>query len=221
MKARKIQESAIMHAPPHVREIWDLFLCRACHSDNDYLKRGQLRMTYEDIREALHWMIGWRKMRYSKWDCEKALKWLKKATMITTEKTTKGVIVTVCNYSLYQNPKSYESHNESFTKAIGEPQSTDTIYKKVKKSKNEKNVNKKNKHVEFVLLTSEEYQKLVDRFGVEDAKTRIERLNNYIGSKGKKYKSHYHTILNWAGKDEKPDRDYAFKQQVERASKEK
>lgn len=29
----------------------------------------------------------------------------------------------------------------------------------------------------------------------------IERLNNYIGSTGKKYRSHYHTILNWFTKD--------------------
>jgi len=29
----------------------------------------------------------------------------------------------------------------------------------------------------------------------------ITKLNNYIGSKGKKYKSHYHTILNWSRRD--------------------
>jgi len=27
-------------------------------------------------------------------------------------------------------------------------------------------------------------------------------LDNYIGSKGKKYKSHYHTILNWYRRDQ-------------------
>ncbi len=137
MKARKIQGSAIMHAPPHIREIWDLFLCKACHSDNKYLQRGQLRITYNDIREDLHWMVGWRKMRYSKWDCEKALKWLKKATMITTRKTTLGMVVTICNYDFYQNPANYESHTYiPPPKATRKPQTTDTIYKKAK------NVNK-------------------------------------------------------------------------------
>ena len=38
--------------------------------------------------------------------------------------------------------------------------------------------------------------KLIEKFG-SDTKNWIERLNNYIGSKGKKYKSHYHTILAW------------------------
>jgi hypothetical protein len=140
MKARKIQESEIAHAPPHVREIWDFFLCTASHSNGKSLERGQLLTSYEDIREALHWMVGWRKMRYSKWDCEKALKWLKKATMITTQKTTKGMIVTICNYRLYQNPKNYESHTEAKGKATRKPQTTDTIDKNVK---NVKNNNKK------------------------------------------------------------------------------
>ena len=137
MKARKIQESAIMHAPPHIREIWDLFLCRACHSDNKYLQRGQLRITYKEIREDLHWMVGWRKMTYSKWDCEKALKWLKKATMITTRKTTVGMVVTICNYDTYQTPANYESHTIApLPKATRKPQTTDTIYKNVKNDKN-------------------------------------------------------------------------------------
>jgi len=128
-----------MHAPPHVREIWDLFLCRACHSNNKYLQRGQLRITYKEIRDALYWMVGWHKMRYSKWDCEKALKWLRKATMITTRKTTKGLIVTICNYSVYQNSKNYESHNYAPpAKATRKPQTTDTIYKNDKNVKNDK-----------------------------------------------------------------------------------
>ncbi len=50
---------------------------------------------------------------------------------------------------------------------------------------------------EFVLLTDVQYDKLMDRLGQEEAVKVIKRLNNYIGSKGKKYKSHYHTILNW------------------------
>ena len=54
---------------------------------------------------------------------------------------------------------------------------------------------------EFVYLTSNEYLKLTAKFGEPDAKARIEKLNNYLGSTGKRYKSHYHTILNWASKD--------------------
>lgn len=60
----------------------------------------------------------------------------------------------------------------------------------------------KNKFLDFVLLTPEEHAKLVDKFGEQGANDRIGRLNDYIGSKGAKYASHYHTILNWARKDQ-------------------
>ena len=65
---------------------------------------------------------------------------------------------------------------------------------------------------EFVKLTTEEHAKLVERFGEKEASERIEALDHYIGSKGKKYKSHYHTVLTWARRDDdgkgKHDRDY-------------
>ncbi|SHE47346.1 hypothetical protein SAMN02745164_00493 [Marinitoga hydrogenitolerans DSM 16785] len=70
------------------------------------------------------------------------------------------------------------------------------IIKKEKKFKKEKK-----KFLEFVFLKEEEYEKLVERFGKTIIDEYIEKLNNYIGSKGKKYKSHYHTILNWLKKD--------------------
>ena len=59
----------------------------------------------------------------------------------------------------------------------------------------------KDKYLDFVFLTKEEYQKLIEKLGERVLKSFIERLNNYIGSKGKKYKSHYHTILAWHNKD--------------------
>jgi hypothetical protein len=50
---------------------------------------------------------------------------------------------------------------------------------------------------ENVKLKKEEYEKLVKKFGETGAKERIENLSRYIASKGKKYTSHYATILNW------------------------
>lgn len=51
-----------------------------------------------------------------------------------------------------------------------------------------------------VFLTEEEFQKLQTQFGGE-AQTLIERLSSYMASKGKRYKSHYATILNWSRRD--------------------
>lgn len=59
----------------------------------------------------------------------------------------------------------------------------------------------KHKYGEYnnVLLTDEELDKLIAEF--PDYQKRIENLSNYIASTGKKYKSHYATIKNWARRD--------------------
>ena len=62
----------------------------------------------------------------------------------------------------------------------------------------------KKKFLDFVLLTGDEHTKLVDRFGLNGTTDRIEALNNYLGSKGRKYRSHYYTILVWDKKDNLP-----------------
>ena len=69
------------------------------------------------------------------------------------------------------------------------------------KSKGKESKGKKSIYLEFVKLTQKEHLSLTDRFGKSVTEDLIERLNGYIGSKGEKYKSHYHTILNWAKKD--------------------
>lgn len=66
----------------------------------------------------------------------------------------------------------------------------------------------KHKYGEYnnVLLTDEELQKLKTEYS--DYEKRIENLSAYVASTGKKYKSHYATIRNWARKDkeQKPGR---------------
>lgn len=115
LQARKIQESDIAQAPPHVRETWNLILLRCSHAPRpDYkLQRGQLLISTKEIREALHWRVGYRKETYSLSQCENSMKWLRKAGMITTTKTVRGTIITVCNYDHYQDKKNYECRDES------------------------------------------------------------------------------------------------------------
>lgn len=59
---------------------------------------------------------------------------------------------------------------------------------------------KKSAYGEFknVLLTSEEKQKLIDRYGFGAAKQIVDELSSYMKSKGKTYRDHYATLLNWA-----------------------
>lgn len=56
---------------------------------------------------------------------------------------------------------------------------------------------KKYKYAEYVTLTRDEYTKLCVEYTEDAAKEMIDILNNYKGSKGKKYKSDYLTIRGW------------------------
>lgn len=51
-----------------------------------------------------------------------------------------------------------------------------------------------------VQLTLDEYALLVERIGEGNLRILIDELDIYIGSKGIEYKSHYATLISWAGR---------------------
>jgi hypothetical protein len=63
-------------------------------------------------------------------------------------------------------------------------------------------------HREFVYLTKEQYDLLVDYMGEGNVDSYIDRLNDYIGAKGKRYNSHYHVIRGWFRRDNPERREY-------------
>ncbi len=50
---------------------------------------------------------------------------------------------------------------------------------------------------EFVSLTQDEHNTLVERYGQGDTERMIDILDNYKGARGKRYKSDYRAILSW------------------------
>ena len=86
---------------------------------------------------------------------------------------------------------------------------------KDKEEDKDKSKSSKTRHLSFVFLTDKEFEELKGGLGEKQTQDLIERLNDYIGSTGKKYKSHYHTIKNWARRDiqstpqvKQPQEDY-------------
>ena len=63
----------------------------------------------------------------------------------------------------------------------------------------------KNSYGEFgnVKMTTAEFDKLVKAEGAERANALIEELSSYLASSGKRYKSHYATLLNWGRRKDK------------------
>jgi hypothetical protein len=75
------------------------------------------------------------------------------------------------------------------------------------------------KFSQYVSMTNEEHSKLVESYGLEFTDKCINALDNYKGSKGKKYKSDYRAILSWVvekiSKQEKPEKKSHIEQRIE------
>lgn len=190
IKARKIQDSDIATAPPHVREIWDWLIKEANHEDKGKIKRGQCVRSYRDIQDGLHWMVGWRKVTYSKNNCETAMNWLKNHSMIHTAKTTRGFVITIENYDHYQNPENYDGTYRKHTGTIQPPATIN------KNEKNEEEIKKiyKRKNLD---LTTDELNQLQETFPTKSVQPEYIRAQDYLLSTGKTYKDYLAFFRNW------------------------
>ena len=68
-----------------------------------------------------------------------------------------------------------------------------------------------------VKMTTAEFEKLVQAEGAERANALIEELSSYLASSGKRYKSHYATLLNWGrrkDKDSEPKQRYLTTEEI-------
>lgn len=165
--SRKIIESEIWDKPPLYIKVWLYLLSRAQHKEYKKLKRGQLWTSIAEIQEACGWYVGFRREKPTKDQVYNILEWMRttskadetrfpyesnyesntNTTMITTTRATRGMVVNIVNYNVYQDSKNYESNdesnNEKVTRATREQRGGDTINKNDKECKNDKNDNKK------------------------------------------------------------------------------
>ncbi len=117
----------------------------------------------------------------------------------TTPKWYKNVVIKQYAQSAVDMQNMHTDYAQSAVDAMHKVHSLDKDDKDkyIKDSYKDNKEIYKEKFLEFVFLTKIEYQKLIDHFGQDGVDERIAKLNNYIGMKGRKYKSHYHTILAW------------------------
>lgn len=103
--------------------------------------------------------------------------------------------------SLYGTQNGTQIITQDMTQSMAQNVNILKTRNKKPETRNKKEIIKE-KFGEFenVLLSADEFQKLKSKLGVE-TESYIERLSSYIASSGKKYKSHYATILSWTQKD--------------------
>ncbi|MDQ0176026.1 DnaD domain-containing protein [Bacillus chungangensis] len=125
---------------------------KAQHKPYKNLKRGQVIVSIPELIEECSYKVGYRTERPKKSQIYNVLDWLRSSNetsnegnarepMIKTTKTTRGLIVTISNYNVYQDSKNYEQnkemHKESEPKETRTKRQPDTINKNVKNLREE------------------------------------------------------------------------------------
>ncbi|ASE35351.1 DnaD domain-containing protein [Mammaliicoccus sciuri] len=175
-------EHPIDNMPSIYRDVWMYILKKARHKEDKTkgFKRGQCLISIPELQDALTHYVGYKKVSPTKHQIDNVIRWLRKTNtydalydngydantkMITTTRTTRGMIVEVGGYAFFQNPKNYEydsgydNENDTSTKRVR--QQSDTIHKNVKNVKNEKNVNHLH-HQDDV--SDEDFKKIVEYY---------------------------------------------------------
>lgn len=93
-------------------------------------------------------------------------------------------------------------------------------YRRIEDKKNKEDIKKekinKKKFLDFVELSEDEHSKLIQQLWQRLTDELIDKLNNYIWSTWKKYRSHYFTILNRSKKEQPHTQtNYEFERQAE------
>lgn len=110
--ARRMLESELMDSPAHYVKLWIWMLLKANWKDREKLKRGQFVTSIAEMQKAGGHKVGYRFKALSKGEVRSSYEAFAKANMISTAKTTRGMIITILNYDTYQDLTSYEQHTE-------------------------------------------------------------------------------------------------------------
>lgn len=188
------------------RSAWIDLIMMANFKDNKFLLGSELVFVERGsfITSELKLMERW---GWGKEKTRKFLKLLETDGMIIKKPDRKKTTITIVNYSTYQplndgdQTTNRPQPDHSQTDVRPQPDTNN-------KENNDNNENNdiggkpvRHKYGEYkkVLLTDEQLQKLKSEFS--DWEERIQRLDDYIASKGDSYKDHLATIRNWAKKD--------------------
>ena len=140
---------------------------------------------------------------------KEALQELADQKLITWYKVDENLYIELPNFAKYQKLRAdrgyksdYPSSDDSINLCHDKSGQDTTCPLEVNRSEVNRTEQKK-KYADFVTMTEEEHNKLVEQFGEQGTKDRIENLNLYKGSKGVVYKSDYMTVLAWERKNKR------------------
>ena len=142
--SRQTLESKIFYKPGDWFKIWFYIISKVNHADTELFKKGQGFFKYKWIAESCF---------VSEAQVEHCIRWLKSAEQIATQKTTRGVVITVLNYGDYQGSQKRKEDTKSGTEAELQRDRGATINNKVNKEIKDNNNNSNNN----VIIESDVY----------------------------------------------------------------
>jgi hypothetical protein len=181
-------------------------LLKANHADKKFrgqlIERGSFQTSYQRLSDETGLSVM---------SVRTSLDKLKLTNELTIKTTSKNTVIAINNYDYYQ------SINTPINNQITNKQQTNN--KQITTNNNDNNINNENniksktptptkiKYGEVVVMTDDEYNKLVDRYGKHKADDYIETVDLYCMSKNKTYKSYYAAVMNFIKGDEKRNTD--------------
>jgi len=158
--ARVVRESDIWNnKPAWWFKVWVYILAQVNHKDDKTFKRSTGFFTMNKIYEQCFLQNDHVKYR----TIDNVIRFLKSNDMITTHKTTRGMIITVCNYNYYQDLDNYKNDTKKSFGTERKRHENDTINKN---GNNEKNKQEDKYIVEFEKL----WKKYPSKDGVKSAR---------------------------------------------------
>ena len=132
--SRKLFEHELwLYKPSSWIKIWIYILGNVNHTDNEYFKRGEGFFNLSREISLLGEDVTYNKIK-------SFLQYARKKEIITTRKTTRGIVIKVLKYNENQGFKSSSTTTRTTTEPQQNHNRTTTISKNEKNVKNEKNI---------------------------------------------------------------------------------
>lgn len=181
---------------PNVLTVWVYILCHVEYQPTDVIFEGK-RMTLQAGQGLFKFYQVAQELGIAVTTLHRIVEMLKNEKQIEKQSSPRNTVITVVNWEKYQTVgKQNEKQAENKRKTNEKQTENLHINNKNLRSKEFKKIYGEYHNVK---LTDEELAKLKAEF--PDWNERIERLSEYIDSKGDKYKNHLSTIRSWARRD--------------------
>lgn len=203
--SRSIYDSEIWMKPPEWLKVWIYLLWRVNFEDNNLFKRWENLFNYQVI--ALECWVSYNVVN-------KCINFLKLAKQVSTQKTTRGVVLAINNYEQYQNLSNYRQ-NQSKTEAKWKQNESYTITEQCN------NVTNKQWYRAFahLSLSQEEFERLIaEWYSKEQIDDKLDEIENFKNNK--KYTSLNLTVRKWIKRDEEKSKDSEWMEVLKRMQRE-